>query len=202
LRDAAWSESVEIRRGFDDTLATFLADALRHPLTGWEAAFRVGRVAGALRTSLALPCGRGVGETLHYRLKEAHAINRRSGYPCGCGHLKACTVDGVDARAVLLFVARDVGLGLDEDAIEFALQGVAPRTPSARPRAADYDREGLDRAIIGALTTDGDDGMTTAEVLELLRDNPDATSARIGARLSLMKRDGVVTDWTFDDGGT
>lgn len=200
MRGAAWDEFVGIRRQLDDALAALLADALRHPLTGWEAAFRTGRVAGALRMSLALPHSRGAGETLHYRLKDAHLINRRAGHPCGCGHLKACTVDGVDALALLRYVARDVGLDLDDDAIEFALQGVAPRVSSPRPRAADYDREGLDRAIVGALTTDGEDGMSTAEILEVLREHPDATSARIGARLSLMKRDGRVDDWTFDDG--
>lgn len=71
----------------------------------WRVAYYAWTTAATPRT----PYGRGVGETL-----EAHLINRRGGYPCGCGHLNACTVDGVDARAVLLFVARDVGLGLDD----------------------------------------------------------------------------------------
>jgi len=201
VRNDTWNAFVEIRRDLDRVLAELLADALGHSLTDPLAGVRVGRVIGALRMSSALPHNRGAGETLQHRLKEAHQINRRAGWPCGCGTLRACEVEGVDARSLLEAVACDLELRLDDWQIELALSGIAPRTREAvaRPRA-DYDREGLDAALLTALAVGDEGGMTAGELLEAVEGQGEATSARIGARLRVLRGGGLVTDWTFDDG--
>jgi len=201
VRNDTWQEFVQIRRELDAVLAELLADALSHSLSDPLAQIRIGRVIGALRMSLALPHSRSAGDTLHYRLKDAHQINRHAGWPCGCGKLRACVLEGVDARALLEAVACDPELRLDAWQIDQALEAVKPRAQGrlARP-PADYDREALDAALLTALAADSDGGMTTGELLEALDEHCDATSARIGARLRVLRDDGVVTDWTFEDG--
>lgn len=201
VRNDTWQEFVRLRAQLDAVLTELLADALGHPLDDRVADIRVGRVIGALRVILELPHAQGVGETLRYRLKAAHELNRRGAYPCGCGKLKACSVDGVDARSLLDAIACDPVLHLDDWQISTALAGVepaGPRGPALPP--ADYDRVGLDEAIVAALAAGGEEGMTAAELLDVLGEEVDVTSSRIGARLRGLRTRGLVTDWTFEDG--
>lgn len=127
VRNDTWQEFVEIRTDLDAVLARLLAEALQHGLDEPGGSVLVGRVIGALRMSLALPGSRGAGEILRHRLKDAHAINRRGGHPCGCGKLNACAVEGVDARSLLEALACDDALDLDEWQIDVALDGLQPR---------------------------------------------------------------------------
>lgn len=201
MRNDAWQEFVEIRDGLDALLAELLAEALGYALQDPLGGFRIGRVMGALGMRLTLPHHHGAGEVLRHGLKAAHDINRRGGYPCGCGKLKACRVDGVDARLLLEALSCDETLGLDDWQMQVALAGLEPGQPPkpARP-PADYDRVGLEDAIVHALATDGEQGMTAAELRDVVGDQLDATSSQIGARLRALRTRGVVTDWTFEDG--
>ena len=193
MRNAAYDEFVAIRHDLERRVTDLLAHVLSIPADDYY----VGRLAGALSMLIALPYSSGIGETLHHRLKAAHKLNRSRRTPCGCGTLKSCHVEGVSVPELLSELARDPELRFSEWDFEVAQAAVARRPTSPRQAPVAYDRDGLDRAIL-ALLTSTTEGLTVSEMLEQVG-HPDATSHRLGARLSSMKRRGVVTDWTFTD---
>ncbi len=195
MRDAAYDEFVSVR----GTLQMEVTELLAHALSaGWND-FYVGRLAGGLRMLNRLPYSRGTGEPLHYQLKAAHKLNRLRGRPCGCGKLRSCEVPGVSVTKLIAELARDPGLRINAWDIEVALEAVTPRKSAPRRPAADYDREGLEREILQVLGAAGPDGLAAADIQEKLT-HRDATTHRVGARLSSLKQRNRISDWAWRDG--
>ncbi len=193
MRDAA-HEPVSLRVALQLEVTELLAHALSAEWNDFDA----GRLAGALRKLNGLPHSRGTGEALQYGLKAAHKRNRLLRRPCGCGKFRSCQLPGVSVTKLIAELARDPGLQISGWDIAVALEAVTPRKSAPRCAPADYDREGLEREILEVLRA-APDGLAAAAIQDKLT-HPDATSHRIGGRLSSLKQRKRISDWAWRDG--